>query len=213
MGKYLKGILGPFSGLVGTVVGATWKGLWVMRSRPVTTGKAPTQAQMVQRATFTLLSQFLSPLNDLLRIGFQAYNSELSPFNAAFAANSEQAVTGTYPNLTIDYPKIKLAKGRLLAVPDIAMATTQDARLDFSWVNNADPDSTNGTDKITFLVYNPAKQGFAMARQVVARSALSYNMMVPAMWSEDNVYVWAFFVKADGKTSSNSAYVGSTVVQ
>jgi hypothetical protein len=31
MGTHKKGILGNFSGKVGTVVGSTWRGIWVMR--------------------------------------------------------------------------------------------------------------------------------------------------------------------------------------
>lgn len=213
MGKYLKGILGPFSGLIGTVVGATWKGLWVMRSRPIPSSRPPSETQMVQRARFTLISQFLSPVNDLLTVGFQAYNSEISPFNAAFATNSENAITGTYPTLSIDYQHIVIAKGRLLAPPQITVATTVDAQLDFSWLNNADPDSTNGTDKITFLVYNPSKQAYTKVKGVALRSALSYDMVLPSMWSEDNVHIWAFFVSTNGKVSSNSAYLGTTLVQ
>lgn len=213
MGKYLKGILGPFSGLIGTVVGATWKGLWVMRSRPIPSNRPASEAQMIQRARFTLISQFLSPVNDLLIVGFQAYNSELSPFNAAFAINSDSAVTGTYPMLSIDYQFVVIAKGRLLAVPQVTVATTVDAQLDFSWLNNAGLDSTNGTDKITFLVYNPAKQAYAKMHNAALRSALNYNMALPSMWSADNVHIWAFFVSTNGKISSNSAYLGSTVVQ
>lgn len=87
MAKYLKGILGPFTGLVGTVVGATWKGIQIMRSRPVKPGGIPTEAQERQRAAFALTMQFLRPIADVLTIGFQAYRDGLTPFNAAFAEN------------------------------------------------------------------------------------------------------------------------------
>ena len=41
MGTYNKGILGPFSGKVGTVVGASWRGKDVMRSLPKKTDRTP----------------------------------------------------------------------------------------------------------------------------------------------------------------------------
>jgi len=96
------------------------------------------------------------------------------------------------------------------------MATTEDAQLELSWVNNADsgnPDDTNGTDKVTFVAYNPAKQQLAKRKGVALRSAQLYDMSVPAMWSGDEVYVWAFFVKANGKQVSDSYYVGMAEVQ
>jgi hypothetical protein len=42
MAKFNKGILGGFSGTVGTVVGANWRGMDVMRSRPKKSGSTPT---------------------------------------------------------------------------------------------------------------------------------------------------------------------------
>lgn len=213
MGKYLKGILGPFSGLVGAVVGATWNGIEVLRSRPNKSKRPATEAQMKQRDKFALITEFSSPVNDLIRIGFQAYHTEQTPYNAALRLNIDNAVMGVYPVLTIDYSKFVISKGKLTDTPQISMATTEDAQLDFSWLNNAEPGTTNGTDKITFLVYNPAKQRFVKAPGAAIRSALSYDMVLPASWSGDNVHVWAFCVRADGKLTSDSIYVGATVVQ
>lgn len=216
MGKYLKGILGPFSGLVGTVVGASWNGVEVLRSRPKKSSKAPTTAQLKQRETFALVSDFLGELQDVINVGFQAYHKGQTPYNAAFKLNIEKAVTGVYPAIVIDYPEVELSKGNLLEVPFIAMATTEDAQLDLSWVNNADsanPDDTNGSDKLTVVAYNPARKQLAKRKGVALRSAQLYDMPVPAMWSGDEVYVWAFFVKANGKQVSNSSYVGMAEVQ
>jgi hypothetical protein len=216
MGKYLKGILGSFSGLVGSVVGATWNGIDVMRSRPKKSTKPPTAAQMKQRDTFALMTEFSGQVTDIIKIGFQAYHQGKTPYNAAFGLNIENAVTGVYPLIAIDYPEFVLSKGNLLDAPLITMATTVDAQLDFSWLNNADvldPLNTNGTDKVTFVVYNPSKQLFVKRLGAAVRSALSYDMVVPSMWSSDNVHVWALFVNAAGKVVSDSVYVGATVVQ
>ncbi|ACU60677.1 DUF6266 family protein [Chitinophaga pinensis] len=211
MARYLKGILGPFVGLVGTVVGASWKGIQVMRSRPVKSGDNPSEAQQRQRAIFTLVVQFLRPITDVLNTGFQAYNKELTPFNAAFAANME-AVTGVYPALTINYAQVMIAKGNLLALPAITARSAVQDQFNFNWVNNASPDSSNGTDMISFLAYNPAKQVFARALRVVTRQAMSYSMDLPAGWTDDVVHVWSFGTNAAGKVSSDSRYLGSDVI-
>jgi hypothetical protein len=216
MGKYLKGILGAFSGLVGSVVGATWNGIDVMRSRPKKSSKPPTLAQMKQRDTFALMRGFSREVSDIIRIGFQAYRVGQTPDNAAFSLNIENAVTGVYPSISIDYPEFVLSKGNLLDAPEITVATTIDAQLDFSWLNNADvadPLNTNSTDKVAFVVYNPSKQAFAKKVGAAVRSALSYDMVLPATWSGDNVHIWALFVSASGKVVSDSVYLGATVVQ
>lgn len=216
MGKYLKGILGSFSGLVGSVVGATWNGIDVMRSRPRKSSKPPTLAQMKQRDTFALMRGFSREVSDIIRIGFQAYRVGQTPDSAAFGLNIENAVTGVYPSISIDYPEFVLSRGNLLDAPEIVVATTEDAQLDFSWLNNADvadPLNTNSTDKVAFVVYNPSKQAFAKKVGAAVRSALSYDMLLPATWSGDNVHIWAFFVSANGKVVSDSVYLDATVVQ
>lgn len=58
MGTFKKGILGGFSGTVGTVVGSTWRGMDVMRSRPKKSGSAPTPEQLLQREKFALAMRF-----------------------------------------------------------------------------------------------------------------------------------------------------------
>ena len=48
MGTIKKGILGGFSGIVGTVVGANWRGMDIMRSRPKARDGTPTPLQILQ---------------------------------------------------------------------------------------------------------------------------------------------------------------------
>jgi Family of unknown function (DUF6266) len=114
MGTFEKGFLGGFSGKVGTAVGSSWKNLSVLRSRPPRKRRGqPTDAQLVQQAKFALMTSFLLPLTDLLN---QTYNksaaSSMSGFNKAFSVNND-LITGVYPALIVDYPKILLSKGSL----------------------------------------------------------------------------------------------------
>ena len=70
MGTYRKGILGSFSGKVGTVVGSSWKGVDYMRSIPRLSSKAPTDLQMIQRAKLGLAVGFLQPISALVNVGY-----------------------------------------------------------------------------------------------------------------------------------------------
>ncbi|HKG07897.1 MAG TPA: DUF6266 family protein [Pedobacter sp.] len=214
MGKYEKGILGTISGIVGTVVGSSWRDIYYFRSKPKKSTKAPSLGQLEHRGGFTLMTDFMNgDIASIFNIGFQSQANNMTAFNAAFSQNLKHAVTGVYPALTIDYPNFVIAKGTLLDAPFIAMATTEDAQMDLSWVNNAMPGSTNGTDLATIAVYNPTKKQWAIKQDAAARSVGLYDFAVPAMWSGDSVYVWLYFVRADKKKVSDSFYVGSAVVQ
>jgi hypothetical protein len=217
MGKYDKGILGAISGLVGTVVGSSWRDIEYLRSKPKKSTKPATEGQIEHRAAFTLMRMFMDgDVSVLFALGFQGSAKKMTAFNAAFSLNLRNAVTGVYPAISIDYPEFVFAKGNLLACPDMVMATTEDAQLDFSWVNNADtgnPLNTNSSDKVTFAVYNPAKERWAIRQSAALRSAGLYDLVVPSAWSGDVVHVWAGFVRADLKKVSDSVYVGSTTIQ
>lgn len=212
MGKFLKGILGGFSGKVGNVIGAYWRGIDYMRSLPRKSNKPPTEAQLKQRMAFALVAGFLRPISLLIKVGFQSYKGKQTPMNAAFAYHLEHAVTGIYPNLTMDLPEVMISKGNLLAayLPEVVSSVV--GEVTFSWLNNAPVGSTNGTDRATLLLYNPAKDEFTYMEGAAPRSALTFTLEVPIDYSADVVHVWMAFVKANGKEVSDSTYLGTVTV-
>ena len=112
MATYNQGILGSFSGTVGSVVGSSWRGIPVIKSRPVRKKTGLTDLQEQQRARFLLMTRFLRPLTDLFNQTFQKSAVGMTCFNKAFSEN-KAAITGDYPAIKVDYPKIVLSKGRL----------------------------------------------------------------------------------------------------
>ena len=52
MGKISQGVLGGFSGKVGNVIGASWKGIDYMRIMPANVANPRTQGQIDQRSKF-----------------------------------------------------------------------------------------------------------------------------------------------------------------
>jgi hypothetical protein len=73
MGRISKGILGGFSGTVGTVIGGTWKGIDYMRSQPSRRTTTSSQRQKEQQAKFGLMIKFQSTMNNLLNYSFKSY--------------------------------------------------------------------------------------------------------------------------------------------
>ncbi|HVY75313.1 MAG TPA: DUF6266 family protein, partial [Puia sp.] len=113
MGKYLNGINGPFIGKVGTAVGTTWKGIPVMRSAPVKRKKPFTEGELRQQARFKLINKFLNPLMDLFKATFKAEAVLVTEYNKAISYNIKNAITGVYPDFTIDYESLLVGRGDL----------------------------------------------------------------------------------------------------
>ena len=83
MGTIKQGILGGFSGKVGTVVGSSWKGISYMRGQAQSVKNPRTAKQMAQRDKFSLALSFIRPIQSFIQVGFKTYAQKQSEFNAA----------------------------------------------------------------------------------------------------------------------------------
>src|SRR5438045_1232963 len=101
MGTIIKGILGGFSGTVGTVIGGNWKGIDYMRSKGTNRNRTPTEKQLTQQLRFALAIRFLQPMTGLLHIGFNDFAVKKTGVNSALSYTLKTAVGGTYPVFNI----------------------------------------------------------------------------------------------------------------
>ena len=111
MGKLHKGILGGFSGTVGTVVGCNWRGKDIIRSRPKSSGKTPTEAQLLQRMKFRLVVGFLTPLQSIQRQFFAGNSGVKSRMNQAVSYHIREAVEVLNGEPSLVYSKVLITKG------------------------------------------------------------------------------------------------------
>ena len=135
MGTIKQGVLGGFSGKVGTVVGSSWKGIAVMRGLTIAKRGKSTTAQLLQQAKFSLMIKFLQPLTDLLNLTFNSLAVGMTGINKAFSYNIRNAITGVLSALTVDYPMVLLSRGDLPGAAAPAAASTAAGKLDFTWTN------------------------------------------------------------------------------
>jgi len=83
MGKIKKGILGGFRGTVGTVIGAKWKSIDYMRSRPTSVRNPRTQPQTTQRTKFKAALDFVRLLGEFVNIAYGKATAKMTAHNAA----------------------------------------------------------------------------------------------------------------------------------
>ncbi|WP_316813966.1 DUF6266 family protein [Pedobacter heparinus] len=212
MGKYKKGILGPFRGKVGTVVGSSWNGQFYLKSVPDFGDYQPSTAQLNVQAKLAFVTGFLKPLKPVLNIGYKHFNKGMTPMNKATSYHLKNAVTGTSAlNFAIDYTKVMFSEGNLPMADQTEVNVTVVNKLDFVWVDDSDVDSNNDTDLAAFLVINPAKGSYTRIFGAAPRSAEAYVLDLPG-YSGDEVQVYIAFISADGKQVSDSFYVGEFIV-
>lgn len=211
MGTIKKGILGGFSGKVGSVVGSTWKGIAYMRSLPSIVKNPRTEKQMSQRSKFALTVQFLKPIHPYLRVGFRGFTGGQTAFNAAMSYHLGNAVSGEYPDYVLDFAKALVSCGSLVTVEN-AEATLVDGKVTFTWNDNSGVGNTSAADRAMPLVFNSTRNEAIYNRAGDERAMGSTLLNLPAHWVGDEIHLYLGFVSDDGMNVANSVYLGKKTV-
>jgi hypothetical protein len=203
-----KGVVGGFAGIVGPVVGSTWKGISVMRSRPPRKRKGePSPRQLAAQARFLVISNFLRPITSLLLRNFKKNAKGMSGFNKAFSRNLQTAVTGNYPDYSVDYAKAQLSKGSLLNGDAISATSTAAGHLVVKWKDNSGQEDALISDQAFVAVYNEEMKRWITNEKAATRNSGTYTLDV-STFSGKPVHVYLGFMAADGRSVSDSYYVG-----
>lgn len=207
MGTIKKGILGGFSGKVGNVVGASWKGVDYIRSLPSKVRNPRSKGQVAQRTRFSLIAKFVRALLPVIRVGFKqsagAYNSA---YSAAVSYNVQNAVKGEHPDFEIDFSNAMLSKGALTGTYE-ATATREPGILNAEWEPEA-RGNASVEDHVAIAAYNPIKQEAMYDLHAASRGDGSGELQLPTAWDGDEVEAFVMFISEDGKQVSDSVYTG-----
>lgn len=211
MGTIKKGILGGFSGKVGTVIGGNWKGIDYMRGKAASVSNPKTDAQLDQRARFGAALAFLQPITPFIRVGFKNYAVKMTAFNSAMSYNLNNALIGAFPDYSIDYANALVSRGSLAPALNALAESTEANKVDFTWDDNSGQVNANTSDLAMLVVINPLKKEGVFITNGAARTEGSQALTVPANYSGDVVECYIAFISLDG-TVSNSKYLGEITV-
>lgn len=212
MGKASQGVFGFWRGKVGNVVGRVRQGQNVYSIYQPSVANPRTPAQLAGRSKFTLISQLISALLGFIKIGFSRLDGYVrgSAFSSAVGLNLkvEGIVTGTYPNLEVDYSKVKVSDGKI-DLPFNTSGSVEESTLTVTWADNSGRGDALATDKVMVLAYNSSTGESVYNLAVADRSARTGSVTLPTAWSGDTVEVWLAMERPDTKDVSDSEYLGS----
>lgn len=211
MGIISKGILGGFSGTVGTVIGGSWKGIEYMRSQPSARKTNFTQPQLEQQAKFALTVKFLQPVTGLLSVSFRDYAVKMSGFNNAMRYTLDNAITGSYPSYTVNYSMALVSRGDLPnALAPVASATVA-GQVNFAWTDNTGMGKAAATDKAILVMYCPARQQSIYTLAGPDRS-IGTAVLPVSGFSGEQVQTYLGFISEDGRRIASSIFTGQLTV-
>jgi hypothetical protein len=210
MARLRQGILGPVSGSVGTIVGASWKDIDYIRSKSSRPKGDPTAAQLDNQYKFSAVINFVSTMTELLQQTFSKYAVGMSESNAAFSYNYANAITGTSPDYDIDYTNALVSRGDLANATGIA-ATVTNKTLHFTWTDNSGLGLAAPTDKAVLVAYCKNYNLTVYSIGAAVRSAMA-AMLDVSNFTGFAVETWIAFLSEDGINASNSIYTGELTV-
>lgn len=203
MGIIKKGILGGFSGRVGTVVGSSWNSISYMRSLADSYADANTEKQRCQRNRFTAVMGFLKTMVPYLRIGYRNCGAGQSTYSAAMSEVLKNAVEGCEVAAAVNFSKVLISRGSLTGAPDAAVEVAGN-KATFTWTDNSGTGSAKTDDVALVLAYNKDKEESVYDTQAGTRADGTAELALPTAWADDALAVYLSFCSADGREVSNS---------
>ena len=210
MGKITQGILGPFSGKCGGIVGGSWKGIATIKgyqpqvSNPKTASQIENRSKLAFVVAFAqaILATVIKPLWDRFQSGMSGYN--------AFVSVNKSLFTTASPS---DFSLLVTSRGKMAATEmESATADESESSIIISWADDTGEGFKLATDKAYVVVANPATgfvKGFATG---VVRSDTQVTLSLPISTMGANAYhCYLSFLRADGSVVSNNSYLQATV--
>lgn len=205
-----QGILGGVKNKIGNVVGSSWKGIPVLKSKPLSVANPRTAGQVSQRDAFALASSIGSQiLASWIKPFWDRSASKQSGYNAWVSANVGFMAGGVIAN----YSDLIMSNGKLTAATSIA-ATADDSDNSITitpTVGTLNQFSAN-SDIAQAVYYNATKQVWVVTGDLGARTAAPYSITDSFMTAGDVLHLWLAFKRSDLTYTSPSTYQTATVV-
>jgi len=205
MGTIKQGILGGFSGKVGSVVGAAWKGIAVMRAMPLSVANPRTDPQVAQRNSFSKISKIGSLLlPTVIKPLMNSRVSKMSEYNRFVQLNT--GVNRPIPDESVS--NLRFSTGK---IPEPVFDNIDDfgSAIMLSWVTQTSSDVERADDALYFvLVHKSRPETMSKAYPNVAMRHQGSTSITVENYDgtiKDDFVPYAAWLRQDGKEVSNSA--------
>jgi hypothetical protein len=209
MGKQTAGILMPFKGKVGSVVGSSWRGISVIKFKGPDTRSNNAPKQLDAQTKFSVATNFAKSMTELFKITYKNYAQQMTARNFAVGEFTKNAITGTYPLYTIDYSKALISKGSLHS--ENATTTIQGRVIHWEWTANIAGFGSNPRDRSIMVIYCQAFEN-AMYKVYGPQRDENASLFDVTAFAGQTVHTWLAFISEDGSKLSNSKYTGSHAI-
>lgn len=208
MATLKNGANGSFYGKVGNVVGYQWRGKDIIRTLPRPSNKKRSDAQLANQQKMTLVQRFLQTAIHFIRLGFKhaAEKRQMSAFNLAMSYNKKEAITGTYPDLQLDYSRVTVSVGDVPGMED-GSARWVEGGVELTWADNSGGERAESSDYLVALLFFPEEQHVVYLFNGSHRDEGRGFIALESSLMGKPVHVYVSFCRYDGRDLSPSSYL------
>lgn len=189
MGKIKDGILGSVVGPVGPVIGATWKGKAVVKSRPLVVSNPNTPAQKAARLKFGIASKFAYNVQPMIMEGLKSLATDITQVNVCVRHMLQNAIVGTYPDYVINFNDVLLSYGEFEQLA-ITNCLHDDRYLVVEWEPVGVGQLATAEDEISFVLYcKSLSQAICHVNMYVRRDGRC-KISFPKSWIGLDIFVY-----------------------
>lgn len=205
------GILGGLSGSIGNVTGSSWKGIAVLRTKPLSVANPNTPAQQAVRTPWSLLTKLGSSITGvILQPVWNGIASKMSGYNLFLQANAQLAFSSLGEFLPMG---LSVSPGTLpsaaVSVDELASSST----MSFNVATALPSAQALPTDKLYAVVVDSDGVYLGGVSGTVTRAAGSFSVVANrTLINHEMVYVYAFFMSVDGKRIFAQSHVMGAIV-
>lgn len=207
MAKQEAGYMGGFRGTLGTAVGYSWRGTWVMRSKPGRVANPRTDKQMQHRELFKRMVQTAARMRGAVAVGLrdESRKMHMTEYNL-FVNRNNDCFSLADNELVVDYERLQLSGGPVAPVEfgDMVIDDLLTGHIDF--IKNPLHQLASPDDVVYVYAYCQAKESGAVVGMATRRTK-RVNICLPTEWAGLEVHLYGFVTDAAGRASS-TCYIG-----
>jgi len=209
MGKIPQGILGGVSGKIGGVVGSSWKGINVIKTKPLSVANPKTAGQVAQRGKFSNSVAFAQAiLSTVIKPLWDRFASQQSGYNAFIQTNID-LFAAALPSPVAD---LIISKGKMSAteIADVTAAAASN-QLDVEWADDSGAGFKLATDTVFIVAFNEDTGEIVGFDTEVTRDTVTASVeLSDGITIGDTIQVYLAFRRADGTIVSNTSHFEAT---
>ncbi|WP_313516717.1 DUF6266 family protein [Sphingobacterium sp.] len=205
------GILGSFSGKVGSVVGGSWRGIQYIRSIPKKIKRVPTEKMLNQQAKFSLVMAFVNPLREFLKENYEDEKiRHMTSANLLTSHILRNAVQGNLPEIKLDYSKIIISKGTVEQIIELSASQT-DSSILLKWASESKYLVPLSEVEVRGVIYNEKKKHFHHL-ELGTRKTLTGEVPLKLFEKGDKLAMWVYSIDKKTRRISESQFVNEFIV-